>query len=736
MGMGLIYPVIMCGGAGTRLWPTSRGAKPKQFQKFGADKTLFAAAIERVSLLASLARLVVVAGEDHARAVLADLRTLGVEADVLLEPQARDSAAAIAAATAWVQRLDPNGVMVIVASDHHIPDAQDFRDAINACIPAAREGAIVTLGVRPTEASSAYGYIRPGASQESGIAAVAEFKEKPAPDIAASYVAEGYLWNSGNFVATAATFLDELRAFEPEIADAGLAAVDNAQPAIGVWRLGDAFRAAPRKSIDFAVMERTNRARVLPVTFAWSDLGAWDAIHAITQHDEQANALLGQALVQSGQGNLILAANGVAVAVSGARDLAIIAERDAILVADLTQAQAVKSLVEHMRRSNWPQANGAPDGYASLTTARENLRNWLFYSALPFWASMGVDRGFGGFVEALDLDGAAPPTRRRMRVQPRQSFVFGRAGAMGWAGPWRVAIEIGFAGLAHRFARGDGLYRTLVDTDGQALDEVAYLYDHAFVLLALAWSSGVMDNAEAKALSLLDQLTETFTHDRGGFCEVHEAFLSNPHMHLLEAAMAWVENGASPRWRGLAGNLARLALEQLIDPQSGAIGEHYSADWSPSPGPAGALLEPGHQFEWAWLLARWARLGSDEAALHAARRLFAAGERGFDPARGVIVMQIDKSNLVIDPIARLWPQTEWLKAALILMEESRDADERCFYEKQALAAVNAVDAFLLKDRPGLWRDKMTTDGGFVEEPAPASTLYHLIEAIRQLMASV
>ena len=190
-----IYPVIMCGGAGSRLWPASRPGRPKQFLALAGERSLFQNTVLRVSPLADDGRVIVVAGTGHADAVASQLAEIGAEAIVLLEPEARDSGPAMAAAAAWIERLDPAGVAAIMASDHHIPDDAAFRDAVRIAATEAANGRIVTLGVTPTSPSSAYGYICPAGA---GLAPVSRFVEKPDRDTAARYLAEGFLWNSGD----------------------------------------------------------------------------------------------------------------------------------------------------------------------------------------------------------------------------------------------------------------------------------------------------------------------------------------------------------------------------------------------------------------------------------------------------------------------------------------------------------------------------------------------------------
>ena len=334
-----IYPVIMCGGAGTRLWPASRPSRPKQFIPLGGNRSLFQDTALRVACLArDGGKLIIVGGELHRRWIVDQLDEIDVEAQVLLEPMPRDSAAAMAAAATWTARRDVDGVNAFVASDHHIVDDVAFRHAVRIAADEAGRDRIVILGVKPTTPSCAFGYIRPRAE---GLAGVEEFVEKPDAEAAARYVANGYLWNSGNFITKATILLDELRTHAPAVeAAARLSLPQTQNSGQSIINLTSAFGDAPRISIDYAVMERTDRASVLPVDFAWSDLGAWEAVQSCGRGNT------GRHILEDTHNCVVRAPPGVIIAALGVRNLAIVAERDAILVCDLSRSQDIKFLVD------------------------------------------------------------------------------------------------------------------------------------------------------------------------------------------------------------------------------------------------------------------------------------------------------------------------------------------------------------------------------------------------------
>lgn len=363
---------------------------------------------------------------------------------------------------------------------------------------------------------------------------------------------------------------------------------------------------------------------------------------------------------------------------------------------------------------------------ATLTT--DSLRQWLFDRALPLWRCHGADTTWG-YHESLTQTGEPTGAPRRLRVHARQAHAFGVAGMHGWNGPWRSAVEHGLRAL-ERYARPDGLYRTLVTVDGETADDRAVLYDHAFVLLALAAAHRAFDGSpepRATALRTLDRLEELSAHPEGGFRELNGDLHqhSNPHMHLLEAMLTWCEIEPFGRWSRLADGIAQLALRRLIDPRSGAVLEHFAADWSRLDGPIGRIVEPGHQYEWAWLLMRWSALKREPIPPAVWRMVRFAERYGWDPKRGVAVNMIAASGLVLDPAARLWPQTERLRLARAAMRTTGDVD----YEKMAVVSERAIAAYLSTEMTGLWRDAMLADGSFDSGPAPASSLYHLVGAI-------
>ena len=376
---------------------------------------------------------------------------------------------------------------------------------------------------------------------------------------------------------------------------------------------------------------------------------------------------------------------------------------------------------------------------ASLEALRDRLVAWAITDAYPLWATRGVDTAAGGFREALTVTAEPTGLPRRARVQPRQVVAFGCAGELGWHGPAADIMDHGFAYIDRVFRRPDGLLRALVAADDTVLDENAVTYDQTFALLAHAVAhrrhggGGHHDAAAAMLASLETRLRVGPGCGFGSSEAAPTPLLSNPHMHMLEAALGWWEAGGDGRWASLADEIATLALERMIDGQSGALFEVFEADWSRGLGLPGRLIEPGHQFEWAWLLLRWGEKRSRDDAIEAAIRLIDLAEaHGIDPRRGVACEAILDDMTVYSAVGRTWPQTERIKAGLL----ARAVSGQSRFGDVALRGGRSLLRYLEMDVPGLYRDRMQADGSWGDDPVPASTFYHIVFAVLELVRLV
>lgn len=371
-----IRPVILSGGSGTRLWPLSRTALPKQFIRFGGRASLFEQALARAQAVSDGAAPIVVSNADQRFLAAEQLRGRGAErACILLEPAARNTAPAVAAAALQALASAPDAVLLVMASDHLIDDVAAFGQAVQAGLPHARQGAIVLFGIRPTRPDTGFGYIRRGAPLPGGHA-VQQFLEKPEAAVAEQYVRAGdTYWNSGMFLLSAQGYLDQLGRFRPDILAAVRAAFDARTEDLDFVRLGaEAFAACPSDSIDYAVIERTERAVVIEAGFGWSDVGNWQAFWEAQPKDAQGNATFGDTMLEDAQDNLVYAQSRM-VAVLGLRDVAVVETPDAVFVAPMSRAQDVRRIVARLER----------EGRAEKDFHTRVYRPWGWYE--------GVDAG-------------------------------------------------------------------------------------------------------------------------------------------------------------------------------------------------------------------------------------------------------------------------------------------------------------------------------------------------------
>jgi mannose-1-phosphate guanylyltransferase/mannose-6-phosphate isomerase len=349
-----IFPVILSGGSGSRLWPLSRESFPKQLLPLAGPRTMLQETALRVADPALFHPVTVIANTEHRFVIAEQLRDIGQgQPTIVLEPVARNTAPAVAAAALIASRTDPAALILVMPADHAVPDPQGFLDAIKAGTAAAQNGALVLFGIEPDSPATGYGYIRAGAVLEGAAHRVDAFVEKPDQQTAEGYLADGrYSWNSGIFLLPAQAVIAELEAHEPEVLAAVRQALDVAKHDMDFLRLdAEAFAKSPSISIDYAVMERTSRAAVVPSSFAWSDVGAWSALWKLAERDGFDNVQIGDTLAEDTRGSY-LRSEGPLIATVGVDDLIVVATTDAVLVAHRHKDQDVKKVVERLRALN------------------------------------------------------------------------------------------------------------------------------------------------------------------------------------------------------------------------------------------------------------------------------------------------------------------------------------------------------------------------------------------------
>jgi mannose-1-phosphate guanylyltransferase len=346
--VGAIFPVIMAGGSGTRFWPLSRKARPKQFLPLTGAKTMIAETFDRMQGLAPLSDSFVVCGALHAAPAARLLKGLP-KGNVLVEPEARNTAPAIALACAHVAHRNPEGVMVVMPSDQHVADPRAFRLALRAAIDVAKSGQIVTLGIKPTRPETGYGYIQVGAAIQAPASKVARFVEKPDVETAKRYLASGdYLWNAGIFVFRADVMLAAFAELMPELSKA----LDGLRPTIGGKKYGPAlkkfFPKMPATSIDYGIAEKAKNIAVVRADCGWSDVGSFSALPELRELDSQGNVVEGNAFVIDTMRSVVLAGKRP-LAVVGMKDVVVIDAGDAVLVLPKDKAQDVRKVVEALK---------------------------------------------------------------------------------------------------------------------------------------------------------------------------------------------------------------------------------------------------------------------------------------------------------------------------------------------------------------------------------------------------
>lgn len=381
--MTTIVPVVLAGGSGTRLWPLSRKLYPKQFHTLLGESSLLQSTLVRLANVATTGPIIVT-GDDTRFLVAEQCRECGIEwHKIILEPTARNTAPAIALAAQLAQAVDSEAVLVVLSSDHVITNQAALEAAVRTGVSAVADGGLLTFGIKPEFANTQFGYVeRGGETQTKGVSNVVAFHEKPDRARAEEFVAGGkHSWNSGMFVFKAKSYLDELLKYEPEIHAAAVTSVKEGENDLDFFRPSEAFSAAPDVSIDYAVMERTEKALVLPVDIGWSDIGSWSALRDIMDKDHEGNATVGDVLTHDTKNSMLFSQSRLIAAV-GVEDVVAIETPDAILISSRERAKDVGELVKKMRSMD----RAEPD------THTEVYRPWGSYETIELAERYQVKR--------------------------------------------------------------------------------------------------------------------------------------------------------------------------------------------------------------------------------------------------------------------------------------------------------------------------------------------------------
>ncbi|RWC72233.1 MAG: mannose-1-phosphate guanylyltransferase/mannose-6-phosphate isomerase [Mesorhizobium sp.] len=734
-----IVSFVMSGGVGSRLWPLSREDNPKQFHDLSGDGSMLAKTLRRLTARpAGETPIFLIASERHADRVHADLAGLDLAGGgPLFEPAGRNTAAAVALATLRTLSEFGDSLVLVVPSDHEIATAGQFWQSIEAGSQAARAGRLVVFGIKPTQPETGYGYIEVSA-EKGGVFDVSRFVEKPGLATANDYLKAGnFYWNTGIFLFRAGAMRDAFEAFQPDIWRTTEAAYKAATSDLsGLYMPLELYAAIPSNSIDYAIMERAKDIAMVPAGFRWNDLGSWQSLLDVGPADERGNVVVGDVVAIDCE-NSYIRSDGRLLSAIGMKDVAIVSTADATFVAPVSHSQHVKKIVEQLEKSGRLETRFTPahDRVIESGAWRRRVHHWLFQETLPLWSTSGVDERHGGFHEALGFDTKPLVKPKRMRTQARQVYAFAVAKERGWTGPADrlIAHGIDFMAGQGRTERG-GWVRTL-NVDGSVADPVEDAYDHSCILLALAHAH-MSGNPDALRLgeetfAFLDAHLEDSRMT--GFLETSDGAgerRSNPHMHLLEAFLAWHQATGERAHLRRAARIIDLFRSHFFDPESWTLGEFFDSEWKPVLGEKGTWTEPGHHFEWASLLVDFAdRSGQAELSVYARKLYASAIANGLNRATGLAYGAVSRQGLPLDQMSRSWPQAEALKAAIAL-----DGSGGPDLKPEIEARVGRLFRWHIDPAPlGLWIDRIDERGRSLASDVPASIFYHLVCALTQYL---
>jgi mannose-1-phosphate guanylyltransferase/mannose-1-phosphate guanylyltransferase/mannose-6-phosphate isomerase len=380
----MIIPVILAGGSGTRLWPLSRSLHPKQFLPLSSEHTMLQATMLRLTELEEALAPIIVCNEEHRFMSAEQMRAVDIKPlRIVLEPVGKNTAPATAAASLIAAEMKDDPILLVMPADHHIENAELFLDAVRKAAEAAETGKLITFGVTPERPETGFGYIKRGAAVGNDIYQIDSFVEKPDAETAMQYVESGeYYWNSGMFLFRASAFWAELERFSPDMTAAVKKAVASAAKDMDFMRLDkDAFSACPSDSIDYAVMERTSKGQVVPVSVGWNDVGSWEALWRIGEKSENENVTLGDVLVEDVERSYLSSQSRLLTAV-GLRDIIAVETKDAVMICPRDRVQDVKKLVEKLKAKSREEA----------VIHKRVYRPWGFYETVDMEDRFQVKR--------------------------------------------------------------------------------------------------------------------------------------------------------------------------------------------------------------------------------------------------------------------------------------------------------------------------------------------------------
>ena len=735
-----IVSFVMSGGVGSRLWPLSREDNPKQFHDLSGDGSMLAKTVRRLKARPNGDTPIhLIASERHAERIISDIVPLGLNGGrPIFEPVGRNTAAAVALATLLTaSEYDSDTLLLVVPSDHEISTEQKFWETVEAGRLAAERGNIVVFGIKPTHPETGYGYIE-AATESDGVAAVSRFVEKPDAQTAQHYVSSGrFYWNAGIFLFRAETMRRALLEFQPKIWETAERAFRAARTDVSGIHLPQSFyEAIPSVSIDYAVVEKARDIAMVAATFRWNDLGSWQSLLEASPTDSDGNVVMGDVVAMDCD-SCYVRSQGRLLTVIGMKDTAVVATPDAVFVAPVSHSQNVKKVVEQLEKSGRLETKFTPSEDRVIISGswRKRVKHWLFDETLSLWSTAGVDYVHGGFHEALSFDARPLGKPKRMRTMARQIYAFAVAKERGWTGPADKLVDHGISFIA-RYGRTDrGGWVRALQPDGSVADAAEDAYDHSCVLLALAHAHRCGHPGALRLAEETFHFVDTHLEDASlsGFLETpgwKGVRYSNPHMHMLEAFLAWHRITGERTYLRRAARVIDLFRCHFFDEESWTLGERFDSDWQPLPGEDGQWTEPGHHFEWASLLVDFSLASGQKDLVRLAQKLYASAiSSGLNRATGLAYAAVSRNGIPLDRISRSWPQCEAVKAASAL-----DGIGGPDLKPEIEARVARLFRWHIDPAPvGLWIDRIDERGRSLATEVPASIFYHLVTALMQYL---
>lgn len=644
----------------------------------------------------------------------------------ILEPVGRNSAPAIAAACLTYQ---PDDLILVLPADHDIQDVQAFHDAISIAAKATQSGSIVTFGIEPTHPATDYGYLKTSGENRMGeLRSVEEFVEKPNHEMAQSYLESGiYLWNAGIFLFKASVMLDALRSHAPDVLSGTRRAMVG-QSGNSISLDAAKFSATPSISIDYAVLERFENIKTVPVKMGWSDVGGYRSLHQLLTRAHIQNYTSGPVHIQNSTGSYVRS-EGPAVSINGVSNLIVVATPDEVMITPMNKGSAVKNLRHEVQSGR--RALGFPP------ELRMQMRDWL-WEAFETWAQNGWDERRGGFVEQLTMNGA-PDTlaTRRVRVQARQVFSFSKAIEIGWPNADRAnaLVDAGIRYIDTKLRHPGGGWVHTVNAEGSTIDQKRDLYDHAFIIIA--GSAAYRATGSQRALKIADDAItfidkELKDHHSGGWFEAQPAVLprrANPHMHLLEAMLAYYHATGCEEALKRASEIVRLFETRFFQPATDIMAEYFAQDWQLTSSQDETRFEPGHHYEWATLLSEYEAVTKHDTGSWRRRLIRRADSSSVVSNTNFVANQMNAQGDVINNGSRLWHQLERFRSYLIHPgEQSSVSSDKLFRD--------IFDTYLSRGPKGGWVDEIDPTGNPVSCAVPASMLFHLVTAFESILPAI